>query len=552
MVNQGADRLARHVTRLASAAAVPVGWQRWGLAFVTGALTTLAFSPFNFVPVLLISFTCLVWQLDAAAEAPRSLRNAAAIGWWFGFGYHLAGIHWIGFAFMVDADAHAWMLPFVALAMPGGLALFAALAGLLSRALFDKMPGPERIVGFALAWVLMEWLRGTILTGFPWNLAGYTWVSVLPVAQTASLIGIYGLTLLTIVFAGAPAGLARWSKGRFAAEPRGAIYLAGSLGVFLVLGVWGGLRLGAADGAMVDDVRLRIVQPSIPQSEKWMPENRGSIFQEYLQYTRMGNGEAITQAKGPGEPVTHVIWPESAIPFLIDRQPGALEAVGRALSPGQVLLTGAARVAPGPGPGDPAAYFNAVHVINAAGAITDTYDKYHLVPFGEYLPLSGLMERMGFSQLARSAGGFTSGPGPRTLEVPGAGRVMPLICYEAIFPGRISGAVAGRPDWLLNVTNDAWFGTTTGPHQHFTQSRFRAIEEGLPLVRSANTGISGIIDGYGRVITRLGLGQQGVVEGPLPVALPETLYAVWGNGLFWVMMVLGSLWIGILRFRMHP
>lgn len=535
------------VAPLAMRAARPTGCRRWGLAFLAGALTTLAFSPFNFVPVLLVSFTCLVWQIDTASEARKPLRSAAALGWWFGFGYHLAGIHWIGFAFMVDAGAHAWMIPFVALAMPGGLALFTALAALLSRALFDQATGPERIIGFAVLWVLMEWLRGTILTGFPWNLAGYTWVSVLPVAQAASVIGIYGLTLLTVLLACAPAGLARWSGGRFVADPRGSTYLAGSLGLLAVLAVWGGQRLGGANDAMADGVYLRIVQPSIPQREKWKPGNSNPIFQEYLQYTSAGDGETEAQS----EPVTHVIWPESAIPFLIDRQPGALEAIGRTLSPGQVLLTGAARVTPGAGPGDPVQYFNAVHVIDAAGRIAATYDKYHLVPFGEYLPLSGVLERMGFEQMARSAGGFSSGPGPRTLEVPGAGNVMPLICYEAIFPGRISQA-ASRPDWLLNVTNDAWFGTTTGPHQHFTQSRFRAIEEGLPLVRSANTGISGIIDGHGRVIALLGLGQRGVVEGPLPTALPATFYAVWGDWSFWALMVLGSLWLGFLRSRMHP
>lgn len=525
------------MARLAKRTVLPTVRRRWGLAFAAGALTSLAFSPFDFAPVLLVSFTCLVWQIDGLGDTAKPLRAAAAVGWWFGFGYYLAGIHWIGFAFMVDASAHAWMIPFVAVAMPGGLALFSALTCFLARILFDVSPGPERIIGFSILWVLMEWLRGTILTGFPWNLAGYTWVSVLPVAQTASVIGIYGLTFFTIILASAPAALVQWSGSRFAANPRGGFYLALGLAVIVLPGAWGSLRLAAASDATVEDVRLRIVQPSIPQREKWKPENRHAIFQEYLQYTRAGSTD-----------VTHVIWPESAIPFLIDRQPGALEAVGHALGSDRVLLTGAARVIPG----DPVTYFNSVHVIDASGAIRETYDKFHLVPFGEYLPLSGLLERLGFQQLARSAGGFTGGSGPRTLEIPGAGRVMPLVCYEAIFPGRISQIVEQRPDWILNVTNDAWFGTTTGPGQHFTQSRFRAIEEGLPLVRSANTGISGIIDGYGRVEAKLGLGRAGVLEGALPAALAPTPYADWGDRLFWVLMIFGAAWVGILRIRMQP
>lgn len=521
-----------------------VPWQRWALAFFAGAFTVFGFAPFDFFPVLLVSFTCLVWQIDGAVDTPKPIRTAAVIGWWFGFGYHLAGIYWIGFAFLVDADTFAWMIPFVAVLMPGGLALFTALFGGLARVLFDHVPGPSRIVGFAVLWMLMEWLRGHILTGFPWNLVGYTWASVQPVAQSVSLFGIYGLSLLTLLLAASPAALTARKKSTAGVDLSGTAPLLASLGVIALLGVWGGVRLQAASDDNVDGVTLRIVQPSIPQREKWKPENRSAIFQEYLQLTE------------GSDDITHVIWPESAIPFLIDRQPAALEAIGGSLTPGKVLLTGAARMDVSEGRdgggnqiGDTPAYFNSVHVINSTGAIRETYDKYHLVPFGEYLPLGSLLRRLGLTPVVASVGGFSKGPGPRLLDVPGAGQVIPLICYEAIFPGRISRTIDGRPDWILNVTNDAWFGDTTGPRQHFTQGRFRAIEEGLPLVRSANTGISGIVDSYGRIIGHLELGQRGVLDGPLPVALAPTLYARAGDALFWFMMVCLTVWVGYRSAR---
>lgn len=412
------NTLAQHINDvmgdLAMRAGRAAGWQRQALAFLAGALTMLGLAPFDLVPVLLVSFTCLVWQIDGAADTPKPLRTAAIIGWWFGFGYHLAGLYWIGLAFLVDPESYAWMIPFVAVLMPGGLALFTALFAVLARVLFDRVPGPARIVGFAVLWMLLEWLRGHILTGFPWNLAGYTWASVLPVAQSVSLFGIYGLSLLTVFLAASPAALTMRRDGAFAAAPRGATPFLSCLGVIVLLGLWGEMRLVSATGESVEGVTLRIVQPSIPQSEKWKPENRGPIFQEYLSLT------------GKDGDVTHVIWPESAIPFLIDRTPGALEAIGQSLMPGRVLLTGAVRVeAPGKSDGaggggsseagDQRAFFNSVHMINSAGAISDTYDKYHLVPFGEYLPLADFLSRLGLSPLVQSAGGYSKGPGPRKI-----------------------------------------------------------------------------------------------------------------------------------------
>lgn len=534
------QQISDGVVHLAMRTSRATPWQRWALAFFTGALAALGFAPFDFVPVLLVSFTCLVWQIDGAADTVKPLRTAAVIGWWFGFGYHVAGIYWIGFAFLVDPDAYAWMIPFVAVLMPGGLALFTALFAALARALFDRVPGPARVIGFAVLWMLLEWLRGHILTGFPWNLAGYSWASVLPVAQSVSLFGIYGLSLLTLVLATAPAALIAKKDRTAHPDLRGLAPLLTGLGIIAALGIWGTIRLAGASDDTVEGVTLRIVQPSIPQREKWKPENRRAILQDYLQMTQE-----------PGE-VSHVIWPESAIPFFIDRGPAVLEAIGQSLMPGKVLLTGAARMQAaqdGVEGSDERAFFNAVHMINSTGAIQATYDKYHLVPFGEYLPLASLLRRLGLTPLVQSAGGYSAGPGPRLLDVPGAGRVMPLVCYEVIFPGQISQKVKGRPDWILNVTNDAWYGDTTGPRQHFTQARFRAIEEGLPLVRSANTGISGILDGYGRIMGRLELGERGVLDGPLPAALAPTLYARTGDAGFWALMVCFSAWVGSRRVR---
>jgi apolipoprotein N-acyltransferase len=498
------------------------GMVRYLCAFLAGAATSLAFAPIHFVPALLVGFSLFVWLLDGVSRSARPLNQALKTGWWFGFGYHLFGLYWIGFAFMVDAATFGWMMPFAVVLMPAGLALFSAAAAALAVRLWAS--GGIRILALTLAWALAEWLRGHILTGFPWNLPAYVWGQDLAIAQSASFLGAYGLSLVTLFWATVPAGLVSLDgKGRSRRWDLGIVLTA--LSLLLIFSVTGGMKLNTNARQTVDGVTLRLVQPSVPQKEKWKPKNRSKIMETYF--------ELSTSQAGPeGEP-THIIWPEAALPLFLSAHPEVQEAISDVLKQDQLLITGSPRYRRAPD-GGKTKFFNSLHVLSSQGEIISTYDKYHLVPFGEYLPLEPILGAIGLKKLTAGAGGYTPGPGPRTIEVQGAGLFTPLICYEAIFPGR--QPPGSRPSWLLNVTNDAWYGNTSGPRQHLVQSQFRAIEQGLPLVRSANTGISAVIDGQGVIWSRLDLNENGVLDSALPAPLPPTLYSQIGDLLFWILI----------------
>ena len=499
------------------------GWLRWGLSFLAGLIGVLGLAPIYFWPALLISVPLFLWLLDGCSTSARPLRAAAATGWWFGFGFHLGGLYWIAMAFLVDAAQHAWLIPFAMTAMPGGLALFTLVGALVYVRFSGPSRGLVRLIDFAVVFMLMEWLRGHILTGFPWNLLGYVWGGFLPMAQTASLIGIYGLSLLTLLLALMPAALIAKERG-------GRIYGAAALILLGGLGGLGAIGMSRDMRETVQDTRLRLVQPSVPQSEKWKPENRNEIFATYLQLS--------SSAAAEGERPTHVIWPESAVPMWLEDEIYARSAIGEAIGPDAMLLTGAIRKErKGAGA---FSYFNSLLTLDGGGDVTGSYDKYHLVPFGEYVPFHSLLTRLGISQLTGSVGGgYSAGDGPKTLDAQGAGIALPMVCYEVIFPGRLA-SVRGqkRPDWILNVTNDAWYGNSSGPRQHLAMAQFRAIEEGLPLVRSANTGISAVIDTKGRITGRLGLGEKGVLDAELPQKRGPTVYSVVGDAVFWALMIL--------------
>ncbi|MBS7696986.1 MAG: apolipoprotein N-acyltransferase [Chelatococcus sp.] len=479
--------------------------------------------PVGLWPVLVLSLTTAVWLLDGRAgrEEPfwRAIRGAASDGWWFGFGYFVAGLWWLGAAFFVQADEFLWALPLGVLGLPAGLAIFFALGFALARALWS--PGPARIITLAAALTLAEWLRGHILTGFPWNVLGMALaqgpeIAATPImGQIASIIGLWGLTFVAIACLASPATLAdRGSVQRRIGPPLVAlIALAG-------MGAYGFARVPLQDVATVPGVVLRIMQPNVPQDEKFRRDRAQAILDHYFSVTRRPTNTAL------GEP-THVIWPESAFPFLLEREPAALAQIGAVLGADRILITGAAR-ADDRLPGENYRIYNSIQVVDGQGTLRATYDKVHLVPFGEYLPFGGLLERFGLRQFVEVPGTFAAGAKSAPLAVPGLPETAPLICYEAIFPEDVIPA-GTRPALLLNLTNDAWFGMTAGPHQHFAQARLRAIEQGLPLIRAANTGISAVIDPYGRVTASLGLGQEGVVDARLPVALASTPYAQFSN-----------------------
>lgn len=506
------------------------GWRRVGAAFMAGALSVLAMAPFHLWLVLFATFPVLVWLLDGCfaypgnKEADRAAYvSAALVGWAFGFGYFLAGLYWIGFAFLVEAEIFLWLLPFAVTLMPAGLALFyaaaAAACGLLWR------PGPARLVGLALCFLAAEWLRGHILTGFPWNALGYALTGTTAMMQWASLFGIYGLCFLAPLIFSAPAAI--WSPERVAVTgwPKRFVYPGAMLAILAASVVLGHWRLGAVHTSFVPGVSLRLVQPNIPQADKWKPEYRAAIFQRYLQVSRKGGSEARIVG------VTHLIWPESALPFLLLETPEALDAISQMMPDGSVFMTGAARAERGSDKERETGQleiYNSLLVLDRRATLLSKYDKLHLVPFGEYLPFQRTLESIGLEQLTRIRGGFEPGQGSRQMKAPGVPPFVALICYEIIFSGEIR-ETGSKIGWMLNLTNDAWFGNSTGPYQHFHQARVRAVEESLPLVRVANNGITAVTDPYGRIVSRLPRNKAMALDSGLPQAGPVTVFSSVGN-----------------------
>jgi apolipoprotein N-acyltransferase len=521
------------LTRLAHAIVLAWGWQRALMAFAAGAVSVLAMAPIDAWPVLFLTFPTLVWLIDGAAAGRAGGVGAAAwTGWWFGFGYFLAGLYWTGNALLVDAKTFGWLLPFAIVGLPAGLALYTAAGAALARLMWTS--GATRILTLAAALTITEWLRGHLLTGFPWITFGYALTGPLSLAQAASLVGIWGLTFLAVAIFASPAALI--DERADSKRPWLPLLLGGAL--LAALAAYGTARLAATPAQFVDNVRLRIMQPNLPQDDKFNYAAKAQVMARYVSLSDRATGP---QSQGIRD-ATHLIWPEAAFPFFLTREPDALAQIAALLPPGTVLITGAVRPPDGAAPSQRNRAFNSVYVIDEKGSILSIYDKVHLVPFGEFLPLQSLLERLGLMQLTKLPGGFLAGDRRRSQPVPGTPPMLPLVCYEIIFPGQAVPRDE-RPGWLLNLTNDGWFGISSGPHQHFAQARVRAIEEGLPLVRAANTGISAIVDPVGRIVRALPLGVEGVVDGPLPQAIGPTLYVRAGDAIAGGMVLLAVLFI---------
>jgi apolipoprotein N-acyltransferase len=505
-------------TGLVHAIVLAWGWRRWLIAFAAGALSALAMAPFSIWPVLFLTFPTLVWLIDGAGVGRWGGVTAAALtGWWFGFGYFVAGLYWIGYAFLVDAPTFGWLLPVAVIGLPAVLAVYTGFGVALARMLWTR--GAARVLALAATLTVSEWLRGHLLTGFPWNAFGYALTAPLALAQAASLIGIWGLTFIAICVFAAPATL---TDDR--SETRRP-WLPLTLGVVVLVGLsgFGALRLGRTPTQLVDGVLLRIMQPNLQQDVRFNYAAKREVMDRYLALSSRASGPQASGARNP----THLIWPESPFPFFLTREPDALEQITKLLQPGTVLVTGAMRLADPDNPPGSGVY-NSIYVIDRNGSIAAVYDKVHLVPFGEYLPFQQLLERLGLQALTEQRGGFLASDRHRLIAVPGAPTALPLICYEIVFPGE-AAPHGRRPGWIVNVTNDGWFGISTGPYQHFQQARLSAIEQGLPLVRAANTGISAVVDPLGRIVNSLPLGQEGVLDAPLPRPLGRTFYARFGD-----------------------
>jgi apolipoprotein N-acyltransferase len=532
--SQGAVGPAR---RLILSVAGLNGARRLLVAGAAGATVALSLPPAGLWPALIVGLGVLIWLLDGVARQHKLLKgrlaSAALVGWSFGFGYFVTSLYWIGFAFLVDAETFAVLMPLGVAALPAGLALFwgAAAAGAIT---LWQPAGPGRAVMLAVTLAAAEWLRGHLFTGFPWNAPGYAAGTFDGLAQGAAFVGLYGMTLLVLLWAGLAAVIATETMTRrtvFAV----AIVLA-MAPLALVAGQW---RLATASSATFDGIGLRIVQANIPQADKWRVENRDDIIAAHLNLTTAGGLAGVT----------HVVWPESAVPLLIDEAPEARNRLVGALPEHTTLLLGALRRAlEGPASAPDLRVYNSVFALGGSGDIMARYDKWRLVPFGEYLPLEGLLKPLGLRKLVPLPLGFAAGLAPRTVTIAGTPAFAPLVCYEVIFP-RVLIDREDRPEWLLNVTNDGWFGRTAGPYQHLEQARFRAIEEGLALVRAANTGISAVIDPYGRILHRLPLGEPGRIDSALPRPLPPPLYARWGDFAFLLMLAVSGVLLAVSRWR---
>lgn len=476
--------------------------QRLMFLFSMGAFGVLALPPIHWVPVVLLSFWALLWGIEQA-ESPK---QAFLYGWTFGAGYFIAGMYWL--AYPLKIVGYWYLMPFGAIGLPLVLALFPAMAVYFTFLLSSSRLG--RVLMLSLTWSIFEWLRGHLLTGLPWNLLGYVWD--LHLLQSTSIFGIYGLSLLTVL----------WATSLFSRNKIWVFVVWTSMAV-----VWGHgyYRLKGAGETALTSTNLRLIQASIPQDKKWSPEHLRQVIEKQIALSYLNYEESLKA----------IIWAEASVPVLVEQHPQLIATLADVAPPNGYLLFGAPRH-----PAEqPTQIRTSLFALNSEGKIAATYDKAHLVPFGEYVPLGNLL---GFSKLTAGERDFSPGPGLETLIVPGLPSFGPLICYEAIFPGDVvKSAQPQRPEWLLNLTNDAWYGHTSGPYQHLEIVRTRAIEEGLPLVRATNNGISAVVDPYGRILHRLELDEIGYIDFALPKALAGvTVYGQYGDNIFFVLLLMLS------------
>lgn len=518
-------------------------WPRRGLALAAGALATLGHAPFQLTILYVAALVVLVWLLDAAYRRERKLFAAFGVGWWFALGHLSTGLYWISSAFMVDTQTWGpiWGVS-ATLALAGALAIFWGVGCVLAMALWTS--DLRRIAAFAIGLFVSEWLRGNIFTGFPWLLPGYVWTPGEPISQLASLVGIYGLTLITLAIAATPATIA---DRRTDAGMRFAPLIVAGLLLGLSFG-WGAQRMagGPIDAPGAQPI-VRVADSGLSQADKWRyrPDQEWRVLERYLGVS--GSPEESD--------ASILIWPEGAIPtlnfFQLENQQ-FLDALGAGLGD-RALVTGLTRCEPQPecnafmrgeASGANIRLYNSAAIIDGVSGVprvAQVYDKHHLVPFGEYMP--GFVRALNIPSLQR-VGDFTPGGPPTRLIIPEAPPAVVLICYESIFPG-MAPRGAERPGWIVVITNDAWFGNGTGPSQHFAMARYRSIEEGLPMARAASGGFSGIIDGYGRIVRSTSSNVEGAAtEAQLPPALTETVYAKLGIALLLSLVFV----LGVLRY----
>jgi apolipoprotein N-acyltransferase len=487
-------------------------WRTYGAAVLAGALSALAQPPLFWLPLGVLGFVFFVRQWDTAPNPRAALLRAWAWGW----GQGVVGSYWMVEAFFVPPADFAALGPPAVAGLAVAIGAYPAVAAMAARWMALRWPylagRYRRLVLLAIFWTVTEWLRGHLFTGYPWNPLGNVWAFATPLLQGASLVGVYGLGTFTFMILAAPA--AGW---------RAALAALGLVGV---AGVVGQSLMTPPDAGPAGPM-VRIVQPNVPQSEKWSPKDRAAHFGKLLELSRR-----------PGfENLAVVVWPETALPFVVQPGSTALPYMATAVPPKGYLLAGAPRATNNPDDG----VWNSLLAVDSQGAIVASYDKVHLVPFGEYMPYHKEFPPIGG---AIGRGSFEKGDGFITLSLPGVPPFSPTICYEAIFPGAVT-APGARPAWLVNVTNDAWFGTSSGPYQHLASARLRAVEEGLPMIRAANTGVSAVIDAYGRILASLDMEREGVIDHVVPPPRVATAYSRWGDWMLLAVLLALSLFIAV-------
>ncbi len=513
----------------------------------------LALPPLGVWPAFFVALPIWALLLFKQTKAPKAFLLSLAF---FGT-QNILSLYWLGAALLIKPEQHAWLLPFACLLLPLALALLPAFASFLWWRVRRPEAGSFLLLAFALS--MAEFLRGHLLTGFPWNLTGSIWHRFLEIFQALSIFGAYGLGALT--FALALLAVPFWLSGR--KEMRGLFY---GWGVFLLLALWGAWRLAAAPVPFTENATdatwLRLVQPAIAQGEKQDAQKREEHFTRLLDLSRQATSDATSA------PVAHsiaaVIWPETAVPFFLTEDLPRRLLIGANMPSGALLLTGNVvrqwykrRGSDWQKPSQPH-YYNSLLALDGSGHLLARYDKAHLVPFGEYVPLRATLERfLPLRSLAGTGADFSAGAGPDLISLKSLPPFSPLICYEGIFPARLPPAASGapqagdKPAWILNITNDAWFGHTAGPYQHWIAASMRAVEAGLPLVRVANTGLSGLVDAYGRVVAQTELGARTSLD----VALPPQAFSLQNFMagpvlmLIWVLLIWGA---GLGALFCHP
>lgn len=526
------------ITIIAERIILMEGWKTYGLAIGAGGLTTLALAPFHIMPVVFLTIPTLVWMLDGAIADPKKHKGfrfnpAFKIGWMFGFGYFAVGLWWIPNAILVRSPEIIWLMPIAVVAIPAVLACYWGVGAVIAKMLADE--SWKRIMALAVGFAIVEYARDNMLKefglGFAWNLFGYTFLPETITMQIVSVVGIHTITLFAFFIAATPAMIAKKDNNTKIMISIAGILIVGQIG-------FGIIQTNKHKEEYVPNIKIRIVQPNIEQKKKLNPNAAAEILQTYIKLSDKNTGPQTASAKS----FTHIIWPESAFSFFLEQQPVALNIIDNLLAGNTQLITGAITSKENK-------VFNSILMLDSNARIIGRSHKIRLVPFGEFLPMRKIMEKLGMKNLTQINGDFEIGK-RQIMHSQYTPPFLPLICYEIIFSNDYDISDPNiKPKWIVNLTNDAWFGKSTGPHQHAHQAIVRGVEMGMPVIRVANTGISLITHPNGKIIKKLNMNTQNVIDAKLPKNKNSTLFTKWGYSIFYIIISIAIIGLVSLKIR---